>query len=112
MSKGESSSVKKLSRNVSLFWELFDYTETETKRIITTVPYPTSAKAFFDQIIPVEEMFYFNYALNTFYLRLYGVGHMVKDNSYSEREGKPAAATKMSHSFRLATKGPLYAQRG
>ena len=29
---------------------------------------------------------------NTFYLRLYGVGHMVKDHSDSER-GKPAAAT-------------------
>ena len=30
----------------------------------------------------------FNDALNTFYLRLYGVGHMVKDHSYSER-GSP-----------------------
>ena len=30
----------------------------------------------------------FNDALNTFYLRLYGVGHMVKDHSYSER-GNP-----------------------
>ena len=30
-----------------------------------------------------------NDALNTFYLRLYGVGHMVKDHSDSERkEGK------------------------
>ena len=28
----------------------------------------------------------FNDALNTFYLRLYGVGHMVKDHSDSERE--------------------------
>ena len=27
----------------------------------------------------------FNDALNTFYLRLYGVTHMVKDNSHSER---------------------------
>ena len=26
----------------------------------------------------------FNVALNTFYLRLYGVGHMVKDHSDSE----------------------------
>ena len=32
----------------------------------------------------------FNDALNTFYLRLYGVKHMVKDHSDSER--KPAAA--------------------
>ena len=30
----------------------------------------------------------FNYTLNTFYLRLYGVGHMVKDHSDSER-GNP-----------------------
>ena len=36
-----------------------------------------------------EIHFLFNDALNTFYLRLYGVGHMVSD---SERE-KPAAAT-------------------
>ena len=35
-----------------------------------------------------KEMFYFNDALNTFYLRLYGVGHMVKDHSDSER-GNP-----------------------
>ena len=35
----------------------------------------------------------FNDALNTLYLRLYGVRHMVvKDHSDSERE-KPAAAT-------------------
>ena len=33
----------------------------------------------------------FNDTLNTFYLRLYGVGHMVKD--HSDRERKPAAAT-------------------
>ena len=30
----------------------------------------------------------FNDALNTFYLRLYGVRHMVKDHSDSEKEGK------------------------
>ena len=33
----------------------------------------------------------FNDVLNTFYLRLYGVGHMVKCHSDSQR--KPAAAT-------------------
>ena len=33
----------------------------------------------------------FNDTLNTFYLQLYSVGHMVKDHSDSER--KPAAAT-------------------
>ena len=31
-------------------------------------------------------MFLFNDALNTFYLQLYGVRHMVKDHSDSERE--------------------------
>ena len=34
----------------------------------------------------------FNDALNTFYLRLYDVGHMVEDHSDS-RERKPTAAT-------------------
>ena len=33
-------------------------------------------------------MFYLTKALNTFYLRLYGVTHMVKDHSNSER-GNP-----------------------
>ena len=28
----------------------------------------------------------FNEALNTFYLRLYDIGHMVKDQSHSEKE--------------------------
>ena len=39
----------------------------------------------------VEDQIYiylFNDTLNTFYLRLYGVGHMVKDHSDSER-GNP-----------------------
>ena len=35
-----------------------------------------------------KKMFLFNDALNTFYLRLYGVGHMEKDHSDSER-GNP-----------------------
>ena len=35
-----------------------------------------------------KEMFLFNNALNTFYLRLYGVRHMVKDHSDS-RKGNP-----------------------
>ena len=37
-----------------------------------------------------EEHVLFNEALNTFYLRLYGIGHMVKDHSDSER-GNDAA---------------------
>ena len=35
-----------------------------------------------------ERIFLFNDALNTFYLRLYGVRHMVKDHSDSEK-GNP-----------------------
>ena len=35
-----------------------------------------------------EKNVLFNDALNTFYLRLYGVGHMVKDHSDSEK-GNP-----------------------
>ena len=35
----------------------------------------------------------FNDAFSTFYLRFYGVKHMVKDHSDNERERKPAAAT-------------------
>ena len=41
----------------------------------------------------------FNDALNTFYLRLYGVRHMVKDHSDSH----------MGYSFRLAARVLLYA---
>ena len=32
--------------------------------------------------------FFFNDTLNTFYLRLYGIRHMVKDHSDSENEGR------------------------
>ena len=39
----------------------------------------------------------FNDALNTFYLRLYGVKHMVKDHSDSEKGN-------MGYSFRLAAR--------
>ena len=37
-------------------------------------------------MLVLEGSVLFNDALNTFYLRLYGVGHMVKDHSDSERE--------------------------
>ena len=48
----------------------------------------------------------FNDALNTFYLRLYGVRHMVKDRSDCER--KPAATT-WANSFQLASRVLSYA---
>ena len=48
-------------------------------------------KAFL--VIRKEGNVLFNDALNTFYLRLYGVIHMVKDDSDFEGGKKPAAAT-------------------
>ena len=47
----------------------------------------------------------FNDALNTFYLRLYGIEHMLKDHSDSER--KPAADT-TSATFSISSKTLFY----
>ena len=44
-------------------------------------------------------MFLFNKALNIFYLWLYGIGHMVKNHSDSERN--PAATTTWATIFDL-----------
>ena len=44
----------------------------------------------------------FNDALNTFYTRLYGVGHMVKDHSYSKR-GNPLPPHRLL--FPISNKG-------
>ena len=46
----------------------------------------------------------FNDALNTFYLRLYGVGHMVKDHSDSER-GNPLPSHRLL--FPISSKGSV-----
>ena len=48
----------------------------------------------------------FNDALNTFYLRLYGVRHMVKDHSIVRKE---TCCRHIGYSFRLAAKVLLYA---
>ena len=48
----------------------------------------------------------FNDALNTFYIPLYGVGHMVKDHSDSERGNN---CRHMGYSFRLTARVLLYA---
>ena len=45
----------------------------------------------------------FNDALNTFYLRLYGVRHMVKDHSDSEK------GNHIGYSYRLTARVLLYA---
>ena len=47
----------------------------------------------------------FNDALNTFYLRLYGVSHMVEDHSAREE----TRCCHMGYSFRLTTRVLLYA---
>ena len=49
----------------------------------------------------------FNEALNTFYLRLYGVGHMAKDNSDSESGN--SLPPLHGYWFRLAARYFLYA---
>ena len=49
----------------------------------------------------------FNDALNTFYLQLYGIRHMVKDHSDSERE--ETCCLHMGYSFRLTARVLLYA---
>ena len=48
----------------------------------------------------------FNDALNTFYLRLYGVGHMVKDLQIAREE---TCCRHMGYSFRLTAMVLLYA---
>ena len=48
----------------------------------------------------------FNDALNTFYLRLYGVTHMVKDHSDSDKETR---CCHIGYSFHLITRVLLYA---
>ena len=51
---------------------------------ITTEPDPRTDSVHVQE----RKMFLFNDALNTFYLRLYAVRHMVKDHSDSEK-GNP-----------------------
>ena len=59
-----------------------------------------------DKHLRKEGNFSFNDALNTFYLRLYGVRHMVKDHSDSER-GNPLPPHRLL--FPISSKGFLYA---
>ena len=49
-----------------------------------------------------ERKFLFNDALNTFYLRLYGIRHMVKDDSDSEK-GNPLPPHRLL--FPISSKG-------
>ena len=54
-----------------------------------------------------EENVLFNDTLNTFYLRLYSVTHMVKDHSDSDRE--ETHYRHMGYSYRLTARVLLYA---
>ena len=56
-------------------------------------------------VIRKEGNVLFNNALNTFYLRLYGVRHMVKDHSHSQK----GCRHYKGYSFQLATRVLLYA---
>ena len=49
--------------------------------------------------------FLFNDALNTFLIRLYGVGHMVEDHSDSEKENPPPLHGLL---FPISSKGFFY----
>ena len=53
----------------------------------------------------MSQTFLFNDAQNTFYLRLYGVGHMVKDHSDNEDSH---CRHYIGYSFRLAARVILY----
>ena len=57
------------------------------------------------QDIKKEGNVFFNDALNIFYLRLYGVRHMVEDHS----AGEETRCRHMDYSFRLAARVLLYA---
>ena len=54
-----------------------------------------------------EGIVLFNDALNTFYLLIYGVRHMVKDHSDSERE--ETCCRHIGYSFQLTARFFLYA---
>ena len=54
-------------------------------------------------------MFYLTTHSTHFILRLYGVGHMVKDHSDSEREREETCCRHMGYSFRLTARVLLYA---
>ena len=67
-----------------------------------------------------KEMFLFNDAFNTFYLRLYGVGHIVKDYYYyyyyyyywekiTQIAREETRCRHIGYSFRLAARVLLYA---
>ena len=61
---------------------------------------------YYMTILQRERNVLFNDALNTFYLQLYGIRHMVKDHSDSEK-GNPCRH--IGYSYRLTARVLLYA---
>ena len=76
-----------------------DTNQTESSEICWPTTHPTHIRKELGNVL-------FNDALNTFYLRLYGVRHMVKDHSDSERGN---SQRHMGYSFRSAAWVLLYA---
>ena len=66
---------------------------------------PQGYNVFLGHIVERERNVLFNDALNTFYLRLYGVRHMVKDHS----DGKETRCCHIGYSYRLTARVLLYA---
>ena len=61
------------------------FTAEEGERALAMLQVGILSRVIAQQLGRKEGNILFNDALNTFYLRLYGVGHMVKDYSDSER---------------------------
>ena len=72
----------KYDSNILIGAHTYGYTHSHTFRI----SYSLCMSSLFTLIKRKEGNVLFNDALNTFYLRLYGVRHMVKDHSDSEIE--------------------------
>ena len=72
-----------LTENINCSTE-YHYTENPITKYENVISVPSSLSRERER----ERNILFNDALNTFYLRLYGVRHMVKDNSDSEK-GNP-----------------------
>ena len=73
---------------------------------LVTVLHPPMLNCHYCYLIKTERNVLFNDALNTFYLRLYGVRHMVRDHSDSEK-GNPLPPHRLLLS--INSKGFLYA---
>ena len=76
------------------------------KNTIARILYFTTYLTHFLKFLKEARKFFCNDALNTFYLWLYGIGHMVKDHSDREETDYQHY---MGYSFKLAVRALLYA---